>query len=166
MRRIPVKYLSLSAAALVALLASENFVSDAMIPTKNDRWTVGFGSTFRDDGAPVKKGDTIKPVPAIKRSHAHIQKDESGIKRCVTADLTQYEYDVMVDFAYQYGVAATCKSSMVRHSNAGRYTDACNAYLLYKRSGGFDCSIPGNRVCAGVWTRNQERRLKCLGKTP
>ena len=51
---------------------------------------------------------------------------------------------------------------MVRHTNAGRYREACNAYTLYKFSGGHDCSIPGNKVCAGVWKRNLSRRDRCL----
>lgn len=165
--RIPIRYLTLSAAALVGLLVSENYVGEAMVPTKNDRPTIGFGSTFREDGSPVQMGDTIKPVQAVKRSHAHIQKDETGLKRCLTGELTQTEYDVLVDFAYQYGVPATCKSSMVRHHNAGRHAEACDAYLLYRFSGGYDCStrINGqpNKRCWGVWVRNQERREKCLG---
>lgn len=164
--RIPIKYLSLSAAAFVGLLVAEGFVGEAMVPTKNDRPTVGFGSTFRDDGTPVQNGDKITPVPAVKRSHAHIQKDESGIKRCVTADLTQYEYDVMVDFAYQYGVPKLCNSSIASHANAGRYVESCQAYLLYKYSGGYDCTtlINGqpNKRCWGVWTRNVERAQRCL----
>lgn len=166
--RIPIRHLSLSAKALIAILVAEGFVAVAMVPTINDRPTVGFGSTFREDGSPVQMGDTIKPVPAVKRTHAHIQNDETGLKRCLTGELTQTEYDVLVDFAYQYGVPATCKSSMVRHFNAGRYAEACAAYLLYKYSGGYDCStlINGqpNKRCWGVWTRNVARRNACLGQ--
>jgi lysozyme len=164
--RIAVSALSLSAAGFVALIGSEGWAPTAMIPTKNDRPTVGFGSTFRDDGTPVKLGDTIQPVQAVRRSAAHIAKDEMGLKRCVTGELTQGEYDTLVDFAYQYGVAATCSSSMVRRINAGQHQQACEAYALYKFSGGFDCSTPGNRVCPGVWRRNQERKDKCLESQP
>ena len=165
--RIPARYLALSAAALVALFGYESYTDRAVVPTKNDRPTVGFGSTFREDGSPVRMGDTIEPVQAVKRSHAHIQRDETGLKRCLTGDLYQHEYDVLVDFAYQYGVPATCRSSMVKHINAGRYAEACDAYLLYKFSGGYDCStlINGqpNKRCWGVWARNQARRDKCHG---
>jgi lysozyme len=160
--RIAIAALTLSATAFGGLVLHENYTDRAIIPTKNDRWTVGFGSTFRDDGTPVQEGDTIKPLQAVARSLAHIAKDEAGLKRCVTAPLHQVEYDTLVDFAYQYGVQATCNSSMVRQANAGRYAQACEAYTLYKFSGGFDCSIPNNRVCSGVWKRNQERRAKCL----
>lgn len=160
--RLAIGALSLSAAAFGALVLHEDYTPTAVIPTKNDRPTVGFGSTFRDDGTPVRMNDTITPPRAVVRSLAHIAKDEAGLKRCVTAPLNQAEYDNLVNFAYQYGVEATCNSSMVRHANAGRYAQACEAYTLYKFSGGFDCSIPGNRVCGGVWKRNLERKAKCM----
>lgn len=160
--RVAIGALSLSAAAFAGLVLHEGYTDRAVVPTKNDRWTIGFGSTFRDDGTPVQPGDTITASQAVARSVAHIAKDEVGLKRCITAPLHQAEYDTLVDFAYQYGVSATCNSSMVRRVNVGQYAQACEAYTLYKFSGGFDCSIPGNRVCSGVWKRNQERRAKCL----
>lgn len=160
--RTTIAVLSLSAAAFVGIVTQESYTTAAVIPTKNDRPTVGFGSTFRDDGSPVRMGDTIQPVQAVVRAASHIAKSETNLKRCVTGALNQKEYDVLVDFAYQYGEAATCKSNMVRNINAGNYAQACHGYTLYKLSGGFDCSIPGNRVCAGVWKRNLAREAACL----
>jgi GH24 family phage-related lysozyme (muramidase) len=153
--------LTLSAGALVALLGEEWYTEKAIIPTKNDRWTVGFGSTFKEDGSPVQKGDTITPPKAVARTYIHIAKDESKLKQCVKAPLSQVAYDLLVKFSYQYGPKATCSSSMVKHINAGQYAKACDAYLLYKYSGGYDCSIPGNKICAGVWTRQLERQAQC-----
>jgi lysozyme len=164
-KRNAVAALSLSAAALVGLLAHEGYSDRAIIPVAGDRPTVGFGSTFREDGAPVRMGDTITPPKAVARSYAHIAKDEAGIKACITAPLTQGGYDTMVDFAYQYGVPTLCKSSMVREANAGRYKEACDAYLLYKRVAGRDCSIRANG-CYGVWTRSQDRQRRCLEAQP
>jgi lysozyme len=164
--RITIAALSLSAAAFVGIVTQESYTTAAVIPTKNDRWTVGFGSTFRDDGTPVKPGDTIQPVQAVVRAASHIAKSETNLKRCVTGKLYQSEYDVLVDFAYQYGEAATCNSTMVRNINAGNYTQACHGYTLYKLSGGFNCSIPGNKVCSGVWKRNLDREQKCLQAQP
>jgi GH24 family phage-related lysozyme (muramidase) len=161
-KRTTIAALSLSAAGFAGIVLSEYYTGTAVIPVKNDPPTIGFGSTFREDGSPVQLGDTITPPQAVKRSLSHIEKDEKGLKQCVTAPLSQIEYDVLVDFAYQYGVRATCNSTMVREANAENYAAACDGYLLYKRSGGFDCSIPGNKVCAGVWKRNVERREKCL----
>ena len=164
-KRTPIAALSLTAAALVGLLAHEGYSDRAIIPIAGDRPTVGFGSTFRDDGSPVRLGDAITPPKAVARTYAHIARDESGIKSCVTATLTQGEYDVMVDFAYQYGVSKLCASDMVLHANAGRHIDSCNAYLQYKRAARRDCSIPSSN-CMGVWKRSQDRQRRCLGAQP
>ena len=161
-QRLAVAILSLSAAGFVGIVQHEGYTSSAVIPTKNDRPTVGFGPTFREDGTPVQMGDTITPQRAVARSFAHIAKDEAGLKRCITAPLHQREYDVLVDFAYQYGVQATCNSTMVRQVNAGQYALACEGYKRYRYSGGFDCSTPGSRRCWGVWERNLKRYNNCM----
>ena len=88
-------------------------------------------------------------------------KDELNLKRCVTGELSQAEYDLLVDFAYNYGSVTACKSSMVRHINAGNYAAACQAYGQYRFAAGRDCSDPASR-CRGVWLRSQERVTKCM----
>lgn len=160
--RSAIAALSVSAAAFVALVVHEGYSDRAIIPVKGDVPTVGFGSTYREDGSRVQMGDTITPQKAIARSLAHIGKDERGIKLCVTAPLSQGEYDLLVDFAYQYGTGALCKSSIVSEANAGRYLQSCEGYLKYRFVAGYDCSTPGNRRCPGVWTRSQERYAKCV----
>jgi len=161
--RVAVAALSLSAAGFVGLVQHEGFTETAIIPVKGDRPTVGFGSTFRDDGSPVQLGDTITAPQAVKRSYNHIARDESQLKQCVTAPLTQYEYDTLVDHAYQYGAAATCRSTVVRLVNQHRYEDACEAYTRWKYVAGRDCSIRSNG-CYGVWLRSLERVKKCKGE--
>ena len=187
-KRNAIAALSLSAAALVGLLAHEGYSDRAIIPVKGDRPTVGFGSTFRDDGSPVQMGDTITPPRAVARTYAHIEKDEAGIKSCVTAPVLQKEYDLLVKHSYQYGAAVTCRSPMVRHINAGNYLDACAGYLSYRYMTSrtpiagyeayqydaagkptrwrFDCATPGNRVCGGVWTRSKELHRQCIEAQP
>lgn len=161
--RIAVGSLALSAAAFVGLIVSESYTDRAVIPTKNDRPTVGFGSTFREDGSPVQMGDTITPVRAVQRAAAHLSKEEAAFRASIPGvALHQVEYDVYMDWIYQYGTGAWRASSMRRELQAGRYREACSALLLYKKSGGYDCSLPGNRICAGVWTRQKERFAKCM----
>jgi len=159
--RTQVAGLGASAALLVALVAHEGYTDRAVIPVAGDRPTVGFGSTFRDDGTPVQPGDTTTPVKALQRTLAHIQKDEAGLKRCVTAPMSQTEYDVLADFAYQYGSTAACKSSMVGLTNAGDYAGACQAYSKYRFVAGRDCSVRSNG-CYGVWLRSEARVRRCL----
>ena len=161
-QRVAAALLGLSAAALVGLVADESYTDKAIIPTQGDRPTVGFGSTYRPDGTPVRIGDTITPQRALAWTMAHIGKDEAAIKACVTAPLYQTEYDVMVDFAYQYGTPTLCASSMVKLANAGRYAESCGAYLRYRFAAGYDCSTPGNKRCMGVWTRQLDRYMACM----
>ena len=160
--RLPIVALAISATAYGVLTEHEGWMGTAAIPTKNDRCTNGFGSTFKENGEPVKCGETITPPQAVKRSLAHIAKDETRLKQCVTAPVSQKEYDLLVNHAYQYGVDVTCKSFMVKNVNAGNYAKACEGYTLYKMSGGFDCSTPGNKICSQVWTRSLNRKADCL----
>ena len=62
--RIVVAALSFSAAGFVGLTVHENYVDRAMVPTQGDRPTLGFGSTYHEDGRPVKLGETTTPVRA------------------------------------------------------------------------------------------------------
>jgi lysozyme len=161
--RIAIAALSLSAAGFVGLVAHEGYTDRAIVPVPGDRPTVGFGSTFRDDGSPVQMGDTITAPKAVQRSFAHIAKDEGRLKQCVTAPLAQHEYDTLVDHAYQYGAQATCNSTVVRLVNQQKYAEACLAYERWKFVAGRDCSIRSNG-CYGVWLRSQKRVKKCQGQ--
>ncbi len=159
--RIAVAALSLSAAALVAIWGDEGWTESAVIPVKGDVPTYGPGLTHRPDGSPVRMGDTNKPLPAARLSLAHLQGDERRLKACIRAPLHQAEWDTLVDHSYQYGVGSTCSSSMVRLVNAGRYAEACDAYLRYRFVAGRDCAVAGSG-CRGVWTRSQARRDRCM----
>ena len=164
--RIAVAALGFSAAALLGLVNHEWYTDTAVIPVKGDVPTVGFGSTTREDGSPVKMGDTTTPVRALNRTMAYVQGAEADFKRCVHVPLTQGEFDVYLDFGYQYGMPTLCASSIARHLNAGEYLEACDALLKYKFAAGFDCSTPGNKRCPGVWARQRARHERCLAEQP
>lgn len=161
--RVAVAALTLSAAAFIGLVSHESYTDTAIIPTKNDRPTLGFGSTFNADGSPVRMGDRTTPVRALVTAQAHIGREEAIFRKSLEgAELYQAEFDLYMDWVYQYGTGAWAKSSMRREILAGNHRAACEALLLYRFSGGFDCSTPGNKVCRGVWTRQQERHQKCM----
>lgn len=161
--RAAIGALVISAAGAASVAVHEGFTERAVVPVKNDRPTYGHGSTWRPDGTPVQMGDTITRQQAAELLQRQLGAWEAGIKKCVKAPLFQEEYDILVGFAHQYGVAAACNSSVVRYVNAGNYEAACRVYPLYKYGPGrYDCSTPGNRICPGVHTRNLEREAKCL----
>lgn len=161
--RILVAALTLSAAGFIGLVSHESYTESAVIPTKNDRPTVGYGSTFWEDGRPVKMGEKITPVRALIVAQAHIGKEETSFRKSLPGvKLYPTEYDIYMDWVYQYGTGAWNGSSMRTNLINGNYVAACASMLKYKYSGGYDCSIPGNKVCRGVWIRQQERVNKCM----
>ena len=170
--RITVAALSLSAAALVGLVVHEGYTDRAIIPTQGDVPTLGFGSTQHEDGTRVRMGDRTDPVNALKKAHAHITKEEQRFRSSLPgAHLTQAEYDLYIDWVYQYGMGAWHKPKSPRTwLLRGEHVAACDALLHWRFVGNYDCSttINGqpNKRCWGVWTRQQERHKTCLEAQP
>lgn len=160
--RLAISGLSLSAVALVTMLTSEGYTDRAIIPTKGDVPTMGFGSTTQLDGSAVKMGDKTTPVAALQRSMKFVQDGETRMKRCVTAPLHQEEYNLYVDTFYNIGPSAFCNSTIVKRLNAGDYIGACNAILMWNRVGKQRCDEPGNKICAGLWKRRLDLHAQCL----
>lgn len=162
-KRSAIGALVLSAAGLVGLVAHEGYTDKAIIPVPGDRPTMGYGSTFKEDGSPVRMGDTTTPQKALRMSLTHIGKDEANLKRCVTGELSQKEYDILVDFAYWRGSGGACRSEVVKAINRGDYLGSCEAYLYLdsRKAAGKDCKEPGSG-CRGVWVRAQDRYNKCM----
>lgn len=165
--RVLVAGLSLSAAAFIGLVVSEGYTDRAVIPTRGDVPTLGFGSTQHEDGSRVRMGERTDPINALKKAQAHIGREEERFRASLPgAHLTQAEYDLYMDWVYQYGTGAWAKSSMRREILAGNHRAACDALLRYRFVAGYDCSttINGqpNKRCWGVWTRQLERHRQCL----
>jgi GH24 family phage-related lysozyme (muramidase) len=106
--------LTLSAAGLVALTQDEGYTDQAVRPLPGDVPTFGFGSTRRADGSPVQMGDTTRPPQALALALRELRHFEGALHRCVTAPLTQGEFDSLVSLAYNVGADAVCRSTMVR----------------------------------------------------
>jgi lysozyme len=149
--RVLVTAITLSAAALVGLLTHEGYSDKTIIPIKNDKPTIGFGTT---DG--VKMGDTTTPVKALTRALQDVQKFEGALKNCVKVPLHQYEYDAYINLTYNIGGRAFCSSTLVKKLNAQDYNGACKEILRWDRAGG--------RVVKGLTNRRQKEYMQCIGK--
>lgn len=156
--------LAASAAFFVGVKNDEGFTSNPVVPVKGDRPTQGHGSTFKPDGSPVKMTDPpITRETADKWLRNDVAKREVAFKDSLKGvKLSQTEYDLYLDFSYQYGVPTFAKSSMLKNLKAGQYKAACDSLLKYKYVAKRDCSIRKNS-CYGVWTRQLERHAKCIG---
>lgn len=155
--RVAVATLALSAAGLVGLVLQEGYTDKAVQPLPGDAWTVGFGTT-----GGVKPGDATTPPKALERALRDVQVFEGALKACVTAPLSQAEFDVYLDFSYNVGSRAFCNSTMVRKLNALDYAGACNEFARWTIFQGKDCRIATNR-CGGLVKRRAEAQTACLG---
>lgn len=163
--------LAISAAAFVGIVQREDFTTGAIIPTKGDVPTYGFGSTVKEDGKPVQMSDKITPVAGVRLALKHIKGDEAAMRKCLGEDLPmhQAEWDAYVDLAYNIGSSTFCTNKKTggpavipRHLLAGDYVGACNAILEYRFAAGFDCSTPGNKRCMGLWNDRQRVHKMCM----
>ncbi len=157
--------LTLSAAALVGIVLHEGYSDRAIIPVKGDVPTIGFGSTTKPDGTPVKLGDTTTPPKALARALTDVQQFEGALKTCVTVPLAQHEYDAYVGFAYNVGSRAFCQSTLVKKLNAGDYAGACSEILRWRYFQGKDCALTINaQLCGGLATRREAEYRQCIGE--
>ena len=162
-QRIAVSLLSLSAAGFATWQASEGYTPVAVIPTKGDVPTIGHGSTRYEDGSPVRMGDTITAARAeVLARNLNSQAEKQFAASLPGVKLYQDEFDIYMDFVGQYGIGTWRKGSPRKSLLAGNYVQACHDLLKYRYAAGFDCSTPGNKRCAGVWTRQLERHAKCM----
>ena len=150
-------------------MLSEGFVGSASPPVPGDRPTYGYGSTYRPDGSPVRQGDKITPEAArvlLKRDVANTY--EAGVKRCAgDIPMHQYEFDFLVDVAYNMGVRTACASSMVTLFRAGEYAQGCDYILKYDKLLGVHCADPANagvQGCKGIMARRERQRRMCQGE--
>lgn len=154
--RLAIGTLALSAAALVGIVTHEGYSETAIIPVPGDVPTVGFGTTTNPDGSPIKLGDRTTPVRALGRAMLDVSRFEGAIKQCVSAPLTQNEYDAYTSLAYNIGSGAFCKSTLVRKLNQLDYSGACAEILKWDKFKG--------QPLRGLTLRRQREYKQCMGE--
>lgn len=158
-----VAILAASAAFFTSLISYEGYKSKPYADSGKVA-TIGIGSTKYENGTSVKLTD--KPISkerAVQIAKAHISKDEAYFRKSLPGvKLSQVEYDLYLDFMYQFGQSAWSGSSMRRLILQGKPRQACDALLKWKYVAKRDCSIRSNG-CYGVWLRQIDRYQKCVG---
>lgn len=120
-------------------------------------WTIGFGSTYYKDGSKVKPND-----PPMTREQAAdlklyvINHDFAHAVNTVLANeinqgkVSQNMFDAMVSLAYNIGVGAFSRSSIVRQLKAGNKKASADAFRLYNKDNGV--------VIKGLVNRREKER--------
>lgn len=94
-------------------------------------WTLGWGCT-----AGVTEGMTWTKDQAEQNLRKELIQHENHVKRLVTVDLNQHEFDAMVSFTYNVGGEALETSTLLRCLNKSDRAGASRAFHLWNKGGG------------------------------
>lgn len=121
--------------------------------------TIGYGSTRDEDGRPFRLGDTITRERADELLRREVAETERQVAAYVSVPITQPQFDALCSFAYNVGVGAFGKSTLLRKLNAGDYAGAADELLRWDKNDG--------RVMPGLARRRRaERELFLSGGMP
>jgi lysozyme len=82
-------------------------------------WTIGFGSTYNiDEKRPVREGDTIDEATAIRWLNTIAGDLQNQIKKVITVSVNQNQLDSLTSLAYNIGISAFKKSTLLKRLNA------------------------------------------------
>lgn len=108
-------------------------------------WTIGYGHT-----AHVYRGQVCTQQEADAWLAQDITIAENAVNRLVTVKLTQGEFDALVDFTFNLGVARLANSTLLDDLNHGNYEAAANEFEKWVYAGG--------TVVAGLLKRRQAEK--------
>jgi len=81
-------------------------------------WTIGWGSTFYEDGSAVRQGDVITQERADRLFVILLDQFASQVRPLITARVNDNQYGALLSFAYNAGVGALRRSTLLRLVNA------------------------------------------------
>jgi lysozyme len=109
--------------------------------------TIGYGHTSAAGAPAVTDGMTITQKQADEMLRRDLVKYETAVFNMVKQPLTQHQFDVLVDFAYNAGVGNLQSSTLLKKVNAAQF-DAVPAELMKWTKG-------GGKVLPGLVKRRQ-----------
>lgn len=101
-------------------------------------WTVGYGSTFYENRRKVASHDTpITRARALELLAFEIERIcEPGVDKAVTVGLHALSRGALVSFAFNCGVGALKKSTLIKRVNAKRWADVPKELAKWRMGGG------------------------------
>ncbi|HEY2598579.1 MAG TPA: lysozyme [Candidatus Dormibacteraeota bacterium] len=99
-------------------------------PGQSTQFSIGFGHLL-DAGETYANGITQDEADALLS--ADLRPREACVNSKVQVDITQAQFDALVDFVYNEGMDAFSGSTTLRRLNAGDYQGAADALLMWDR---------------------------------
>lgn len=117
-------------------------------------WTIGYGST----GPDIRKGTVWTKEQAHNRFVADVRRFEDQVEKALTgARVTQGQFDALVHFAYNVGVGALMRSTLLQLHKAGHYEGAAREFARWNKNDGV--------VMAGLTKRRTHEAAMYRGET-
>lgn len=115
--------------------------------------TIGYGSTFYEDGSKVTMGDDpVSESDASDLLETILHSFEQAVLKLVKVPITQNQFDAFVSFAYNVGINAFKNSTMLSLFNVLNASGAANEFLKWDHVKG--------KVVSGLSARREaERKL-------
>ncbi|NJO76842.1 MAG: lysozyme [Leptolyngbyaceae cyanobacterium RM1_406_9] len=111
--------------------------------------TIGYGSTLG-----VRMGDRITQQGAEELLQRDLVRFEQAVSDAVKVPLTSNQYSALVSFAFNVGIGAFQRSTLLKLLNQRNYQGAADQLLLWNKGGG--------RVLQGLVNRRQAERALFL----
>jgi lysozyme len=92
-------------------------------------WTIGYGETKG-----VKQGDTISEFEAAKKLAIRLTEFGESVKEKLTIETSQHQFDALVSFAYNLGVAALSGSTLLKKHNEGLFSEVPTEFLKWNKA--------------------------------
>jgi lysozyme len=98
--------------------------------------TIGYGHTSAAGAPAVSDGMTISQKQANDILRQDLVKFETAVHNMVMQPLTQNQFDVLVDFAYNAGIGALKSSTLLKKVNAAQFDDVPAELMKWTKGGG------------------------------
>jgi len=92
------------------------FLNAYLCPAKV--WTIGYGSTKYPNKKPVKQGDKITQQEAETLLSDTLDEFSKGVYKLIKSELNDNQFSALVSFAFNLGVGALSKSTLLKKVNA------------------------------------------------
>lgn len=100
-------------------------------------WTIGYGSTFYENGSKVEKGDKITIDRADQLLIFMVSKFETSVKGLVKSQINDNQLGALTSFAFNVGIGALNKSTLLKKVNANPNDPTIRAeFMRWTRAGG------------------------------
>lgn len=101
-------------------------------------WTIGYGNTFYENGTKVKQGDKITNQRANELFNNIVeQRFATPLRTLLKAKINNNQFSALVCLAYNIGIGAVGKSTLLRLVNANPNDANIRAqFMRWNRAGG------------------------------